>query len=327
MRVTEVQYPEYRKQGNYKDIWFAGGCFWGTEEYFSLIKGVVSTAVGYANGNIENPTYKMVCTSDTGFAEAVYVQYDPNMLSLKFLLDMYYKTINPHSLNKQGNDIGTQYRTGIYYSDESDQDIISDSLDELRQKLGKPVVVENLPLENFYLAEEEHQEYLKNNPWGYCHIPADLFSKAKKAKDYTKKDKDSLKDELSALQYAVTQENATEPPFNNEYYDEFRKGIYVSITTGEPLFVSTDKFESGCGWPAFSKPISAEMLSEHRDISHGMIRTEVRSAGGDDHLGHVFTDGPSELGGLRYCINSSALRFIPVEKMEEEGYEEYMKLV
>ncbi len=136
-----------------------------------------------------------------------------------------------------------------------------------------------------------------------------------------------LREKLTAEQYAVTQEAATERPYTNEYVGEFRQGIYVDITTGEPLFLSTDKFESGCGWPAFCKPIASEVVNEHRDLSHGMVRTEVRSRYGNAHLGHVFDDGPKERGGLRYCINSASLRFIPLEKMKEEGYGKYIALL
>ena len=185
---------------------------------------------------------------------------------------------------------------------------------------------------NFYPAETYHQDYLDKNPGGYCHINPALFEMARKAnapktKVYQKPDDSTLRKELSAEQYAVTQKNATEPAFHNEYWNEHRPGIYVDITTGEPLFVSTDKFDSGCGWPSFSQPIQKDIIAEKKDTSHGMIRTEVRSKTGDAHLGHVFTDGPKEKGGLRYCINSASLRFIPKEKMKEEGYGEYLPLV
>jgi peptide-methionine (R)-S-oxide reductase len=146
-------------------------------------------------------------------------------------------------------------------------------------------------------------------------------------KKYEKKSKEELRNELTKEQYKVTQENATEAPFSNEYDDFYEKGIYVDITTGEPLFISSDKFNAGCGWPAFSKPISRDVIKEKKDVSHGMVRVEVRSNTGDAHLGHVFTDGPAEKGGLRYCINSASLKFIPMNEMKELGYEEYIKIV
>ena len=176
-------------------------------------------------------------------------------------------------------------------------------------------------------------DYLEKNPGGYCHINPSLFDLARKAKmkkpvaAYSKPDDATLRSQLTAEQYAVTQKNATEPPFRNAYWDEHRPGIYVDITTGEPLFVSTDKFDSGCGWPSFSKPIDRKLIQEKADTTHGMVRTEVRSKTGDAHLGHVFTDGPADKGGLRYCINSASLRFIPKEKMQAEGYGEYLELV
>ena len=189
-------------------------------------------------------------------------------------------------------------------------------------------MVENLPLKNFYPAEDYHQDYLDKNPHGYCHLSPALFEMARKANakktapktSYTTKDKATLKKELSPMQYEVTQNSATEPPFRNAYWNEKREGIYVDITTGEPLFSSTDKFESGCGWPSFSKPIDKKLVKEYLDKSHNMVRTEVRSKLGNAHLGHVFTDGPKDKGGLRYCINSASLRFIPKEDMEKEGY-------
>lgn len=307
-----------------KEIYLAGGCFWGTEKYFSLIKGIVSTEVGYANGNTENPTYEDVCYRKTGHAETVKVLYNPDEISLEFILKLYFDVIDPLSKNRQGNDVGTQYRSGIYYTDDRDREIILNSIDELQKKYDRPIVIEVMPLKNYYAAEEYHQKYLDKNPNGYCHISREKYQKAKNALDhrlrYRAKNKEVLKNTLTDMQYNVTQNNATEPPFKNEYYDIFKEGIYVDVTTGEPLFVSKDKFESGCGWPSFSRPISDDLIRRLTDNSHGMQRVEVRSKIGDAHLGHVFNDGPKELGGLRYCINSASLLFIPKEKMEEKGY-------
>jgi len=304
-------------------IYLAGGCFWGTEKYFTLIKGVLETEVGYANGNTVNPSYEDVCHKNTGHAETVKVIYDNNLISLEKLLNLFYKVINPVSINKQGNDMGTQYRTGIYYTDEEDEGVIASSLNELQKKYEKPIAVEVLPLQNYYIAEEYHQKYLDKNPGGYCHIGQAEFDdviETQSKMSYKIKSKDDLKSSLTDMQYNVTQNNATEPPFKNEYYDNFKEGIYVDITTGEPLFTSKDKFESSCGWPSFSKPIQSYLLKELTDISHGMRRTEVRTENSDSHLGHVFNDGPRQLGGLRYCMNSASLFFIPKEEMNEKGY-------
>lgn len=316
-----------------KEIYLAGGCFWGTEHFLKQIEGVEATQVGYANGNIANPTYRQVCTDTTGFAETVKVQYDPQKVDLPFLIDLYFKTIDPTSVNRQGNDRGTQYRTGIYYTDSTDLPVIRETLRLLADGYSRPLAVEVKPLENFYPAEDYHQDYLDKNPGGYCHIDPSLFRLARQARmpqpsaTYSKPDDATLRSRLTSEQYAVTQKNATEPAFRNAYWNEHRPGIYVDITTGEPLFVSTDKFDSGCGWPSFSKPIDRKLIREHVDTSHGMVRTEVRSTTGDAHLGHVFTDGPADKGGLRYCINSASLRFIPKDKMQAEGYGEYLDLV
>lgn len=325
--------PDKQKEVKMKtnsEIYFAGGCFWGTEHFLKLIRGVKSTEVGYANGNIKNPTYEQVCKDNTGFAETVKVDYNPQEVDLPMLIDLFFKTIDPTSLNRQGNDRGTQYRTGIYYVDKDDLPIIKETVQKLSEKYSKPLVVEIKPLSNFYKAEDYHQDYLDKHPSGYCHISPDLFDLAKKAnapKVYKKADDATLRARLTPEQYAVTQKNATERAFQNEYWDEHRKGIYVDITTGEPLFISTDKFDSGCGWPSFSKPIDKKLIKENLDTSHGMKRVEVRSSTGDAHLGHVFTDGPKDKGGLRYCINSASLRFIPADKMEEEGYGKYLPLL
>ena len=314
-----------------KTIYVAGGCFWGVEKFIALIPGVASTEVGYANGNTEKPSYEDVCRKNTGHAEAVRVDYNPHKVSLTFLLERFYEVIDPLTLNRQGGDVGVQYRTGVYFTDSADEEIIRGSIALLQENYDKPVMIEVKPLVHFYPAEEYHQKYLDKNPGGYCHIGRDKFEVAKAAVDsatlYRPAEKAALREKLTSLQFDVTQNSATEPPFRNEYCNTFELGIYVDITTGQPLFVSSDKFESGCGWPSFSRPISAELLSELPDHSHGRQRVEVRSALGDSHLGHVFTDGPAESGGLRYCINSASLRFVPREKMEAEGYGKLLPLL
>lgn len=312
-----------------KTIYLAGGCFWGTQHFLGLIPGVVSTQVGYANSFVPHPTYRDVCTGETGAAETVEVTYNPERIPLETLLGLYYRTVDPTSVNRQGNDRGTQYRTGIYYTDPADRAIIEKSLHELTASIAGRIAIETGPLINFYPAEEYHQDYLDKNPGGYCHIDPELFEVARKftpPRSSRPSDRE-LRQTLTPLQYDVTQHAATEPPFANEYYDEFRPGIYVDVVTGEPLFLSSDKFESGCGWPAFSRPIDDSLIVERRDLSHGMDRTEVSSRNGGSHLGHVFPDGPTETGGLRYCINSASLRFIPLEDMEKAGYGQYIPLI
>ncbi|MGF0039525.1 bifunctional peptide-methionine (S)-S-oxide reductase MsrA/peptide-methionine (R)-S-oxide reductase MsrB [Peptoniphilaceae bacterium SGI.131] len=303
-----------------KTIYLAGGCFWGIEAYMEKIYGVFNAESGYANGNTKRPSYEDVI-NNSGHAETVKVDYDPERVSLRKIIDYYLKVVDPTSLNKQGNDVGLQYRSGIYFTDESDKKIIDDRLKEEEKKYDKKIVVEVLKLNNFYKAEEYHQDYLKKNPNGYCHID---LEKAKEvvidASMYKKPSKEVLKKKLTELQFKVTQENSTEGAFSNEYWDNKEKGIYVDVATGEPLFSSSDKFDSGCGWPSFTKPIAKDVVTYHEDLSYNMKRVEVRSRAGDSHLGHVFEDGPMEKGGLRFCINSASIRFVPLQDMEKEGY-------
>ena len=318
-----------------KEIYFAGGCFWGVEEYFSRIPGVRDAVSGYANGVSANPTYRAVSSGTTGYAETVRILYDPGRVTLQTLARQYFRIIDPTSLNRQGNDRGSQYRTGMYYTDPADKEALERELGLVRKTSGKPVVVELLPLRNFYQAEEVHQDYLKKHPGGYCHVQ---FSSLEKLPDdglppvidpskYMKPADPELKRTLSGIEYAVTQKAATERAFTGRYWNSSEKGIYVDVVTGEPLFSSSDKFDSGCGWPSFTKPIEAEVLRERTDDSLWVVRTEVRSRAGDSHLGHVFPDGPKDRGGLRYCINSAALRFIPYEEMERAGYGAFRKYV
>lgn len=314
-----------------KQIYLAGGCFWGLEKYLSLIPGVTETDVGYANGRTEHPTYEDVCHNDTGHAETVHVTFDPSQLSLTFLLDRFYEAIDPTSVNRQGGDIGAQYRTGIYYKDEEDEEIILGSIALLQESCDKPVAIEVCPLAQYFPAEAYHQKYLVSNPSGYCHIVRPLFEKARQSVDTSTKfrapDRAELRKQLSNMAFEVTQNGATEPPFLNAYFDHFEKGIYVDVTTGRPLFASSRKFQSGCGWPSFSRPIDDDLIVEREDLTYGRVRTEVRSRHSDAHLGHVFDDGPAAGGGLRYCINSAALRFVPESRMTAEGYADYLSLL
>jgi len=307
-------------------IYLAGGCFWGLEAYMERIQGVTDAVSGYANGKGDTTNYQLLHATD--HAETVKVTYDPNKISLDKLLQYYFRVIDPTSINKQGNDRGRQYRTGIYYQNEQDKAVIEAALKTLQSKYQAPIQIEVEPLKNYVEAEEYHQDYLKKNPNGYCHID---IKKADEPliddKKYPKPSDAELKQKLTALQYDVTQGKHTERSFSNEYWDNFAPGIYVDITTGEPLFSSKDKFESGCGWPSFTKPIAAEVAEYQRDNSFNMTRIEVLSRSGHAHLGHVFDDGPRDKGGLRYCINSASIKFIPLDEMEKQGYGDLIPFV
>jgi peptide methionine sulfoxide reductase msrA/msrB len=313
------------------EIWLAGGCFWGIEAFFSRIYGVVETSAGFANGKTEEPTYKEVCSGTTGHAEAVYIQYDSKKVSLVKLLMYLFKVIDPTLKDRQGNDVGTQYRTGIYYNNEKDKEIILNFIAEKQKEYKNPIATEGLPLSNYFKAEDYHQDYLEKNPNGYCHIDLTIANELAKPKvdasKYIKPDDDTLKKLLSEEQYNVTQKSDTERPFTSPEDKNTRPGLYVDIATGEPLFSSKDKYDAGCGWPSFTKPIDAETVKYYTDLKLGRSRTEVKSRVGGSHLGHVFEDGPLKDGGLRYCINGAAIRFIPLEKMEQEGYGEFVALV
>ena len=334
------------KSMNQKTIYLAGGCFWGVEAYFERIPGILDAVSGYANGNTENPSYEDVVRRNTGHAETVRVDYDPEQITLGEILQYYFRVIDPTSLNKQGNDRGTQYRTGIYYTDAADKPVIDQALTDLGKQHKKPVVVENEPLKQFFIAEDYHQDYLTKNPNGYCHIDVSLANRPLDAQEksragarkpdsaakpqnkgdsldparYHKPDAATLKARLSAIQYNVTQNSGTERAFTHQYDHLFEPGLYVDIVSGEPLFSSADKYNSGCGWPSFTKPLASQLVTEHEDLTYNMRRVEVRSRVADSHLGHVFPDGPKDRGGLRYCINGASLRFIPLADMEKEGY-------
>ena len=403
-------------------ICLAGGCFWGTEAYLQKLPGIISTEVGYANAKPEladaNISYEQVCSGTTDAAEAVMVKYDKEVMPLPVLLEAFFRSIDPTSVNKQGNDRGTQYRSGIYWIDESDVPAIEAAVARVQAHYSKPLATEVLPLGNFTDAESYHQDYLDKNPFGYCHVDlgdADRFVEeklaecvdgseeaggykdstgptaagrykdganhtdardgrdgadssgardlkngadptgagefgngtdpaggacqlspkainawqafvidkrlARESRRYQKPTDAELFGKLTPQQFDVTQNAATDAPFSHPYDEEFEPGIYVDVVTGEPLFFSQDKYDAGCGWPSFTRPISQAVIDESLDTSIPyMPRTEVRSHGGDSHLGHVFTDGPVNEGGLRYCINGNALRFVPKADMAKEGY-------
>ena len=318
-------------QAHLKEIYLAGGCFWGMEGYFSRLIGVKDVQSGYANGMTENPTYEEVCSGKTGHAETIKVIYDDTKISLHAILDEFFKVVDPTTVNCQGNDKGIQYRSGIYYVDKSLKPMIEARMLKEKERYTKPIVTEVLPLDNYYPAEEYHQDYLDKNPNGYCHIDFGLLPTTQAMiqnsnAQTVNKNHEALSARLTHMQYRVTQEDATEPPFQNEYYNEFRDGIYVDVVTGEPLFSSLDKYDAGCGWPSFTKPLDLSAIQEVEDNRFGMHRIEVRTSNSNSHLGHVFPDGPISTGGLRYCINSAALQFIPAEDLERLGYGAYTPL-
>jgi len=305
-------------------IYLAGGCFWGIEQLMQSIPGVIDAQSGYANGTGEKDAfYATVVTGKTGFRETVRVEYDPEQVSLDALLLAYFYVIDPTVKDRQGNDIGTQYQTGVYYTNDKAKETV-ERIAELERSRSEQFFVEIGPLLNYYPAEEYHQDYLVKNPYGYCHIPweeMELFSKLRiDPGDYQKPAVEVIREKLTEEQYYVTQEGGTEYAFENEFWNQFEKGIYVDVVTGEPLFSSTDKYESSCGWPAFTKPIEEPSIVEREDLSYGMYRIEVRSRAGNSHLGHVFENDPESPNGVRYCINSASLRFVPYTEMEAEGY-------
>lgn len=304
-----------------RTIHLAGGCFWGIQKLFSLLEGVVGTEAGYANGPGGAPTYEEVC-ADSGHVEAVRVTYDTSRLDLATVLDVFLAAIDPVAVDHQGDDEGVQYRTGIYWTDEADLVPIDLALANERRHHAEPLAIEVAPLESFHPAEEYHQDHLAKNPTATCHIAPSAFERAASTTRQRRflRDDEQLRALLTPVQYEIAVHGATEADHSGEFDEHFDPGLYVDVASGEPLFVSSQKFGAGCGWPSFARPVSADAVVEREDLSRARTRTEIRSAVSDIHLGHVFEDGPEELGGRRYCINSAVLRFVPRDHMEQEGY-------
>lgn len=310
-------------------IYLAGGCFWGVQEFFSRLPGVLETEVGYINGNQENTSYEQL--KQTEHAEVVKVSYDAHLIHPAELIYQFFRIIEPTSLDRQGNDIGRQYRTGIYAEEDSLLDLARAIIDRQQLRFQEPIAVEVEEVINYQRAENYHQDYLEKNPGGYCHINPAIAEtpllESSEGPRYPLRDiqaeEKRLADEDQEA-YHIMRESGTEAPFTSALNEELGLGIYVDKLSGEPLFSSKDKFDAGCGWPSFSRPLIVSQIKYLQDTSHGMQRVETRAETSDAHLGHVFEDGPTDLGGLRYCINGAALEFIPIEEMEDRGYGDFI---
>ncbi len=312
---------------NIKKAMFAGGCFWCLEPPISVLNGVISVIPGYSGGHTVNPTYEQVCSGATGHLEVIEVAFNSDIIGYGEIVEVFWRQIDPTDESGQFGDRGSQYSTAIFYYDEEQEAVAKKSKEKIAElfKFDMPIATRILKVEKFYPAEDYHHKYYEKNPYRY-----NLYKKASGRTKFinetwhkSDESEQSFRERLTPLQFDVTQNNATETPFENEYWNNSEKGLYVDIVTGEPLFSSKDKFDSDCGWPSFSKPVNEKAVIEKPDFSFGRERIEIRNESGVSHLGHLFDDGPTS-NGLRYCINSAAVRFIAEKDFEKEGYGEYI---
>lgn len=324
-------------------VTFAGGCFWCMEPPYEDLIGVKAVISGYAGGIKKNPSYEEVSGGKTKHREAVQITYDPDLISYQRLLEIFWQNIDPTDNGGQFVDRGFQYSSAIFYNNELQKGLAQESLNQLNKtnKFKKPIVTPIIKFTTFYAAEDYHQDYYKKSlitkaKYKYYRNASgrdDFINKYWKegetflteSEKYKSKPKNILKKQLSEIEYSVTQEEGTEPPFKNKYWNNKKPGIYVDIVSGEPLYSSTDMFKSGTGWPSFTKPLEPYHIIQKLDSSLIGDRIEIRSRFADSHLGHVFKDGPKPTG-LRYCMNSAAMRFIPVSELDKNDLGQYKKL-